>query len=488
MGNYTAQIGGVGVAVVAGSLSIDNQIGQRSTGGMAVRSAVGVRWTYGTQVAIYDDLGAVAFSGFVSKDKAAKPGGARQGTGYLEHAVSLMDNCYRADKRVVYAAYQNMTAGAIALDILGKVLAVEGVTATATSVASGATITEAIWDGKQASAALSWLAQQSGYWWTIDKNNVLWFQPYGGLAAPFVLDGTQADAMTATVEYGNDLYVNTQYAKGAYGTTPTQIETRLGDGHTTAFVMSYELAQAPTVEISLSGGAFAAATVGIGGVDSGKDWYWNAGANVVFQDTGGTKLSSADTIRVTYVGRFPVRAVAKNLALISAQKAREGASSSGIVESVYSNSKVHTLGAAFQIASSLLSHFGQDMTVLEFDTRKPGLMEGQLLTVNLPDFALASAAMLISSVKLSDQRDGFSIWYHVTAVGGPVEASQWQTYWQNLMNQQADPNDLSDTSDTSLALLTASNFNMSASFTVSGLVTIGAICGDSMMTGEWTVA
>src|SRR5579872_7371064 len=214
--NYSVKIAGSLVNAMAGSLNVQNQIGQRSTGSLQVWSNLGVSWQRGTSVRVFDLSNALVFSGFTTKDKVVKVG-SRQGQGFLEHNLQLMDNAYLADKRSVWQTYLNMSAGAIAQDLVGRVLTQEGVTYTATSIAAGPTIPEVIWNGKQVSAALTWLAQQSGYWWNITNDGTLFFQPYGGVPAPFVLDGTQVESGTAgglSVTYGNDLYVNTQFTQG----------------------------------------------------------------------------------------------------------------------------------------------------------------------------------------------------------------------------------------------------------------------------------
>jgi hypothetical protein len=171
-----------------------------------------------------------------------------------------------------------------------------------------------------------------------------------------------------------------------------------------------------------------------------------------------------------------VLAVAQSPVLIAAQQAREGVGT-GIVEAVYQNSKVRTLPAAFQIGNSLLSHYGQDLTVLQFDTTTAGLVPGQLLTVNLSDFGLSNQSMLVAAVSLSDQNDGFNLWYHVAAVASVLESAQWQTYWQNLMRQSSDPSDLSDVSDTSLALLLSSTVTRTPSATVTKTTTVCPLVG-----------
>lgn len=476
---YHAFVGGALVTVTPGSINVQNQIGQRSTGGLHVTSALGTIWQFGTLMQVYDPTGTLAYAGFVAKDKARKDAGLNAGQGVLDHDLTLMDNCYKADKRVVFASYLNATAGYIVNDLLGKILAAEGVTTKPGSVATGIIIPEVVWNGKRVSEALNWLATNCGFWWNIDVYNVLWFQPYGGVPAPFVLDGTQAEANDGlTVEYGNDLYVNSQYTRGAFGELKGQSDTFKGDGTRRAFTCRYGLSS--KVSITVNG---VAQTIGTKGKDSGQQWYWASGDATIAQDPSQTALLSTDTLVVSYNGRYLVRAVAQNPALIAAQKAREGGNGTGLVESVYVNTKVHTLPAAFQIASSLLSHYGQDTTVLEFDTTQRGLLEGQMLTVVLPDFNLNNKQMLITDVTLSDQMDGYNVWSHVRCVGSPYESAQWQTYWQSLMNQSADPSDLSDVSDTSLALVRASTVSTTWAGTVTATKTTCPICNTSTLCG-----
>jgi hypothetical protein len=483
---YTAKINGTLVNVIAGSLNVQLQIGQRGTGSIGIWGALGTVYQYGTKIEVFDETATRVYSGFISKDKAVKSG-ARQTKGFLEHGLTLMDTTYLADKRVAWKSYLFASAGFIVKDLIGAYLAAEGVTYTPSSIADGPLITEVIWNGKQITEAMNWLAKQAGYWWDIDLSGVLFFQPYGGIAAPFTLDGTQVDAMNLSVEYGNDMYVNKQYTKGAFaekGSATAQLhETFKGDGNSRAFTLSYPVNVLYQIKVNGVDVTTLSATKG----STGAQWYFAKGDATIAQDIGQTILTTSDTLDVFYTGRFPVLAVASNPALITAQQAREGGGGTGIIEAVYINTKVHTLAAAFQIASTLLSHYGQDMTLIEFDTRAKGLIPGQMLTVNLSDFALSNKPMLIASVNISDQTDGYTIWYHVTAVGSPVDVGQWPTFWQALMNQSSDPSDFTDASDTFLALLQNSTVTHAHSATVTKATHTCPICGNATLCGNATI-
>jgi hypothetical protein len=457
---YTCLIGGVAVSVVQGTLDVVNQIGQRSTGTIQVWSPLGTTWKYGTRVLIYDGANKLVYAGYTNKDKVTKQ--SRQGYGHLEHQVTLMDNCYRADKRLIFGEWENRTAGSIVKDLLSKVLAAEGVTITSASIATGPTIQEVVWNGKQVSSALTWLATQAGYWWNIDTQGVLWFQPYGGIPAPFVLDGTQVNIDTnLSVTFGNDMFVNRQFVKGAHAKTAEKTEGQVGDGHKQNFTLSYEVAELTTILVN--GVPETVSTKG----DTGSQWYFAVGDSVIAQDTGQVTLQNSDNLSVSYKGSFPILSLAQSPSLIASQKAREGGGT-GYVENEYTDAKITSQQAAFQIAGGILSHYGADMTQLEFDvlaSMAVGLNEGQMLTVNLPDFGLSNTQMLVTSVEITDSlNEMFSIWYHVLAVGSPYDAAQWQTYWQNLMNQESDPSDFSSIDDAGgLAFILSSNFNLTIS-------------------------
>ncbi len=485
--SLTCYIGGTIYQVVARTLDVVNQIGQRSTGRMTVWSPLGTVWNYGTQVKIYLANGTLVYSGYVDKDKAYKPVGAMQNSGLLLHDLTLMDNCYRADKRVVFASYNSVSAGFIVQSLLSTILAAEGVTSLASSIAAGPTISAVIWNGKTVSEALTWLASLAGYWWNIDLNGVLWFQPYGGVPAPFILDGTQTESNSdLSVTYGNEMYVNSQYVRGAYATTGILTETIYGDGHKLGFTLSYEVAATTAHDLSIydssTGGTYTInngiATKGA----SGQEWYAAIGDAVLAEDAGRSPLTTSQYITVTYKGRYPIVALASNASLIATQKSREGGGT-GRVEATKTDTKIYTQQAAFQIAGGILSHYGQDMTVLTFWTLKNTLMEGQMLTVNLSDFALTNKQMLIQSVEMSDQRDGVNLWYLVTATGSPIEAAQWQTWYANVMNQQADPADLADTTDTTLAILFSSQITLTPTITIHATHVTCPICGPTTYCG-----
>ncbi|MGZ6375630.1 MAG: LamG-like jellyroll fold domain-containing protein, partial [Ktedonobacterales bacterium] len=247
------------------------------------------------------------------------------------------------------------------------VLSLDGNLTQVTPIQAGPTVTAWPINYESVSAHLDKLAQLAGFYWNIDANRVLIFAAYSTMPAPFVFDGTQADDGTGNdliaLQYKSPLYRNGQYVLGITETTSTQTETRKGDGTATAFTMSYPLHAVPT--ITLNGGA---QTVGIAGVDTAKNWYWNKGSNVISQDTAGTKLLSTDTLQVVYVGEYKTLVYSQDDGQVTLQQSLEGNSTSGKVQAVTTDTTLITSTQGFQAASALLAKYATSGKILTFKT------------------------------------------------------------------------------------------------------------------------
>ncbi|MGZ6363460.1 MAG: hypothetical protein ACXWP0_17435, partial [Ktedonobacterales bacterium] len=329
----------------------------------------------------------------------------------------------------------NVSAATIINDLITNFLASEGVTAG--TIATGPTIVKFISAYAPVSACLDAIVSKAGdgWYWLIDQQKRLQFQQRTAAPlAPFVADENTMEMDSIVPTHGNPNYANSVYMLGGTAETATQTETRQGDGKTTAFVWNYPLAHVPT--ITLNG---VAQTVGIGGVDTGKQWYWNAGSNVTPQDNSGTKLTNADTLQNVYVGQFPNVAVSTDGGAVAAQQMREGAGT-GTVEAAVIDTTLTSTAQAFQGASGYLSRYAQDLDSIEFITSQFGLAEGQLLTVNVPPDDFNNAQMLIEQIDITDVGPYGGelgiIWYHVKAVSGPINTG-WQAFFKHLAAQSS---------------------------------------------------
>lgn len=467
-------VDGVETPILVNSLDISNAVGQRSTGSVTLYDADGAyHYDEGQEVDIIDAAGVLVYSGVIETDDEDKlgPSASVAYPNALIHKLTLKDWHYLADKRLVATSYPaGMTCGAIIADLIATVLADEGVTAG--DIAAGPLLPDVVFNYCTAAAALDALTQKAGaYWWEINQYKQLNFQPYTAVAAPWSLtadgNGKVADARYGTVHVkrGKPLYRNRQYVR-ATGLTDLQTEERKGDSTTKAFTMGYPLAKQPTILVNA-----VAKTVGIKGVDTGKDWYWNEDDATITQDDGATALSSSDTLHVEYYGKYQLITISEDSAEIAAQQAKEGGATSGKVEAIADDASLITTDAAFQESAALLAKYAQQATTLTFQTMRSGLAPGQLLHVDIPAHNLRGVNMLIESVHLTDE-DGAVIWYEATALLGPVNTSWVQFFGTLVSNAHANSDTLSVGSQGTLVIPVA--FDATESDTASFTVTVQA--------------
>src|SRR5260221_7643775 len=430
--------------VIATSLTFGRSIGKRSQANFTVHTDGNAHYEQDQTIQIYDQNGVLAFNGYITTPKVQKPGSQSS----LIHTITCTDQHRLTDKRVVAAAYTNKTSRDMVLDIYTNILASEGVTIgqvysdgslppSLTLYPSTTTYPQAVTcimpsatfvycTVAQAFDELVKSASSAGipYYWMIDQNKALWFVPYTAVVNSMLVDGTQVNQDSNSppiVTRANPTYRNTQYLLGGVAQTVTQTETRVGDGNTVSWPMSFDISTVPTVSVN-TGSGYVTKTVGIKGVDTGKDWYWQKGSPLISQDSAGTKLRgspSNDLLQVVYVGQYPTVIVSSNAAQISHEAGLDR--TTGILEQVETDITITSLANGYAEAGQLLTRYAQQGTILEFTTMQSGHAPGQLVTVNLPDYNLNNVQMLIESVNASDQRDGLNIWYVVKAVLGAYD-------------------------------------------------------------------
>src|SRR5258708_407651 len=473
--------------VIAGSLGFDRSIGKRSQASFTVHTTNTTHYQEDQAVQIYDQNSVLAFNGYIKQPQEQQPGFQSS----LIHTITCTDQHRLADKRVVAATYTNKTSRFMVLDIYTNILASEGVTIgqvysdggllpsptlyPSTTLYPQATIgvvptaTFVYCTVAQALDALVKSASSAGipYYWMIDQNKQLWFVPYTAIVNGTLIDGTQVNQDSNSppvVTRANPTYRNTQYLLGGVSQTVTQTETRVGDGNTVSWPMSFDISTVPTVSVN-TGSGYVVKTVGIKGVDTGKDWYWQKGSPLISQDSAGTKFRgspSNDLLQVVYVGQYPTVIVSSNAAQITYEAVLDR--TTGIVEQVETDSTITSLANGYAEAGQLLTRYAQQGTLLEFTTLQSGYAPRQLVTVNLPDYNLNNVQMLIESVNASDQRDGLNIWYVVKAVIGPFDVS-WQDFFSKVLAQPPQPLPINVGVGQSLTLLT--QFTASVAITTS---------------------
>lgn len=492
----TVTIDGTVQNVMAGSLHISRAVGRATEASSELWTDTGVSLREYSQVTVTDDAtGSTIFTGYLISPKAERPG-------ILEHSVSFVDQTWLAQKRRVAASFSNQTGGAIARYLLTNILSQEG--CTTGQIYDGATCSSALilpftcgpavglipettlsyCSVAEALDAIVQAISDSGipFYWMIDHNKKVYFVPYTAITNSTIIDGTAIDDTHSppSVTRNNPTFRTTQYVLGGTAQTSSQTETRKGDGNTIAWPMKYALSTAPTITVNSI-----AKTVGINGVDSGKDFYWNKGDQNITQDISATKLTSSDTLQVIYIGQYPNVTMLQDNSLVSAQAAIDG--TSGIIEDVVSDETLTSIASALARATALLARYGvKDVSLLQFQMRQNTYSPGQLVTVNLPDFNLNNVQMLIESVEVSDSNDSLNMWYTVNAIQGPYDTN-WSNFFSKLLATPKTANAVNVGLSQSVTILQSLAATIAPKVSLSVLVITCPLCSTSTLCSTATI-
>lgn len=219
-------------------------------------------------------------------------------------------------------------------------------------------------------------------------------------------------------------YRNHQVLRGSVGLSDPRTETFTGDDERRTFNLAYKAGTEPVVTVNGT-----PKTVGIRQLETGKDWYWNKGANELSQDTGGTVLALGDTLAVTYQGMFPIIVSAQRGEEVEARRAIEGGS--GRYSRVEERSNIETVDAALAAAQAILNRYGKISDVLTCLTDQPGYAPGQLVPIDFPQHN-ATGEYLIESLKAQWVGGQDQIWYTLKCISGDPYGG-WQEYFRRLM-------------------------------------------------------
>ena len=419
------------VQIVASTLSVKTSIGRRGEALMTIYDPAGAtHFQQYQQMSIFDNFGALAFSGYLTQPQESKIGFQP----LLETAITATDQHYLADKRLVAAIYTNKTPGFIVKDLIVSILAQEGVSA-GLIIDPGVVIPSATFVFCTVADALDALVVQASssepYYWMIDQYKQLIFAPYSAVTGP-VIDGTLVDDGTASgfvpvVTRANPLYRNVQYGAGGVVQTDLITETRKGDGVTTSWTMGYPLASAPT--ITLDG---VDQSVDIKGA-SGSAFYWAQGDATIAQQSGNTVPVSTDTLVFTYIGQYPQVFTTQNSAQIAAQSALDG--TSGKNESAFIDNTITSIAQGLSEVGLQLTRYGTQGLLFEFNTRQSGISASQWVTVNYGPLGFFNVQMLVEEVNATDQQDGYNLWYDVKCIQGPYDTN-WVSFFKNILAPQ----------------------------------------------------
>jgi hypothetical protein len=301
--------------------------------------------------------------------------------------------------------YDNTTAGAVfqallnsprvAVDYVGY--NVQDVGAFIESVAFG---TENLWDALQRLVDLSNTPSDKFYIY-VDPYRVAHFRKQTAIAAPWVLTKDGSILLNYNVIKTSEKRINRVVVKGSQVLGDTVSERFYGNGSVRTFYTAASIGSEPII---LRNGA--PQTVGIYGIDTGRDWYWNSGSNALRQDPAGTVLTATDFLDVSYRGFQYQSAEAQNTTDQAEARAAEGGS--GIYWHHVAVTTPTTAEGLQGLAQAWVTKYAGKAVQVDIDTYRSGLLPGQKITVQLDD-AATSGEYLIESASIQVRR-AYVVW------------------------------------------------------------------------------
>lgn len=408
--DYTAKL-------LIDTLEISYQLQTRDECSFSLKLALSdTKPSVGQEVVVKDDGGVRIFGGRIDEVKEVVP----LGTNILVLDISSTDYSRILDRYLVAKIYENMLAGNIIKDINTNYLASEGLTTTA--IEDGPTITKAVFNYISAYDAINEISNLTGYGFYIDENKDMHFFARETNLAPWSITDTQYNCKSLSVQKTTENYRNVQYIRAGQDITSSQTENFKGDGANKVFTVAYPIALVPTVKVNS-----VTKTIGIRGVDTEKNWYWNKNDKQVTQDYAASPLTTSDALSVTYQGFYPIIVKSEDTAEISARQGVEGGQ--GIYEAIEDDLNIEKYELATDKADALLRRYGRISEIVDTETDKSGLRQGHLITITVSAHSI-NAQYLIESVS-SRYEEGIGFRHSVRALSGE-SIGGWVDFFRKL--------------------------------------------------------
>ena len=371
----------------------------------------------GDPVLLYDSEGTLLFGGVITDHVKHK----MDGNVAMECDVNCVDFNQLADRHLVAEVYENMKAGDIVKGIVANFMAGEGLTVV--GVEDGPTVEKFVCNYIFATDAFNELASVTGYAWNIAYDKDFKFYSRSTFTAPFALTETSKNFKNLCVKRSISGYRNRQYLRGGKDLTESRTESWKGDGTSRTFVTAFPVGEDPT---SLFVGGVPK-TLGIRGVDTGRQWYWSKGVDTITQDTSETVVPVGTVITMTYRGQWSILCVAMDDDAVLERQAAEGGS--GIYDAIVDDPSIDSYALAVDKVIGLLRQKGLIQDVVTFETEEPGLFSGQLLSIAVDLGYGLNGDYLIESVNA--YMDGMDLSYSVSALSGERVGS-WVDFFRKL--------------------------------------------------------
>lgn len=364
--------------ILANSIVIEDAINDQSNilnFSLIDRSGNGMPST-DQEITITLNSGTKIFGGYILSVNLTKlPNGVVQGDFVCTDYVRLFD------RNLVNKTYEDKTDKEIIEDIV--LTYCQGFGITTTNVLAGVIIDQISFNYVQPSQALRKLADLTGRNWYIDYSKDIHFFPLSTNATPFNITSSQNQYIDLQISKDASQLKNRVYVRGGTKLSDSTTYSVKGDGVARKFPLP-DKPHNNTVKVNS-----VTKTLGIKNVDtSGFDFYLNFQEKYLEQDSGGTVLSTSDTLELTYAYDIPILVAVEDTASII---------SNGVKEFAIFDNKITTNQAARDRASAELTDYANSIIEGGFKTYTDGLISGQFININLSEYGV-NASYIVQKV------------------------------------------------------------------------------------------
>lgn len=298
--------------------------------------------------------------------------------GTLLWTVQAADYKATMDRIMVSGSYEDATIAEVVADITDQVNDALTETFDASGVTSTFAIERMVFNRVPFSTAMNRIAQLAQLKWDVDSDKNV--SMYAGTAqpAPFALEETGSHVWRSLqVEWDANPLANLVTVRGGlYDAETFQDVLTVKGNASVSFKLPYPFANL-AIELD-TGGGYVSKTVGAKNLDSFDDYDvlydYNADA-IEFPSA----LADGNKIRFTGNPKVNVMAIAEDLTSKAAYRLRE---------KVIRDPSIRSNTVARQRAFAELDAYKNPVAKVTFETDTPGLLPGQLLTVDIPSRGL----------------------------------------------------------------------------------------------------
>lgn len=313
------------------------------------------------------------------------------------YEVECLDFTQQADRRLIEERFIDTSIN----DIIATLVTDYAPGYTTVNVMAPQVVSRISFNRLTFSECLDKLAKLSNFSWYIDYDKDVHFFAKAQELAPFNLSDTSANYVFESLRIRSDLSQLRNIVQVQGGDYPSAERTTLhaGDGERTEFPTNFKFATVPVVKVN---GLIK--TVGVENLDvTGFDCYWSFQEKYVRFDPASIPAApgGGDTTNIELIGNPLVP-------LVAIIPDNDSIAEFGEFEHSITDKTLRTQDDAIGRGIAELEAYAAELTEASFDTTTPGLMSGQLMTI---DSALhgVTADYVIQSVNFRPYPNGASL-------------------------------------------------------------------------------